>query len=748
MRQGATSLDRGLADGAHCVILWSQGAQACALPLDNPLFGRSIVSRRMTGPALLTLALLGALGSGASAQQTPLQRHSPEADKRLQRLKIAAFVPQVGHSRALSDMAYSPDGKLLATASGLDDGLVKVWEVATGRLLHTLAAEDYVSFSADGAWLATGEVGGPVLIWEVATGKLHKTLQASGPVAYSPDGKVLVAEAVDKDGPTGKLMRFALPGYEPLAPIEGHKASWTALSISANGRFAATTSYDEAIKVWDLHKGELVRTLKAHPWVAQAVALSPDGEQLAVAYGGVQQTQIQLWAVGASRVQRELKGLAGDVTSLHYAPDGASLVSASLDHQVRVWRVSDGQVLATHKSRGLARFSPDGATIAHGERQVTLTSQGGAASVTLPENATSMFEVAFDAKAESFVTSDSMSQLDRWDARTGKLLGSVAIPNGSPSAPLGELILSPSGAMVARRPFEGKTLALFDAATGQARATIQVPDANAVRSVTFSPQESELIIESVTGDDDEQTTLLWWDLAANQAMARTTIEGFARVHGFVDDGKNVAIVSHGGASSSARLSARIWDRDSGLLNPVRVKDIPPYAGDVAFCPTGTLVALGDQDSTVKIFDRATNQIVATLSGHSALVNQITCSPDGKLLATGGWDEQVHVWSLPEGKRLVSLDDAHYKAQRFAFSPEGRQLLIAHKGWTRHLHVPSGHSRTIYRVGPKGWMVHDSRGQFDCAEGGCALPAWRAQSGQLMLADDKALPKALRGLKPL
>lgn len=700
--------------------------------------------------ALCILSIFG-LESAALAQQTQLQKPAFESDKQLKKLKVDAFIPQVGHGRTLSDIAVSADGKLLASASGLDDGLVKVWDVASGQLLQTVGGEDYVSFSADGKYLATGNVGGPVLIWEVGSYKLLHKLKGAGPVHFTADGKYLVGEAVDdKDGANGKLQLWSMPAFEPQAPLDGHKASWTALTASADGRFVATSSYDETIKVWDLEKRELARTLKAHAWVPQALALSPDGESLAVSYSGQGKATLELWDVSASKIEKTLSGHAKDIVSMHFSPDGKTLASTDLSAKTKLWDVATAQAVATLPGGGIVRFLPGGQRLAHGDKAIALVNLSDKkVQKSFDANGGEMFDVVFSADGKRFISTDATRTLDHWDAQKGTLIKSVTIPNGTKEEPLGELILSPKGTSAVLRPFSGTTLTIFDALTGEQRKKIEVPNASALRHVSFAPSEQELIIESVAGKEDEQTQFVWWDLNEDKPLSKTSIEGYVRVHGFVDGGKNVALVSNGTASGDARLSIKIWERDNGLLKSVKVKGIAPYSGDVAFCQSSPYIALGDQDYSIKLFDRDKGEVVATLNKHDELVNTIQCSPDGKTLVTSSWDEQVKVWSLPEGKLLMSIDDASYKAQGMAISQDGKQLLIAHKGWVRQVHLPSGHWRNFFRVGEQGWLAHDSHGRFECAQQGCVKALYRGKDATLKRADeDKAINKGLRALKPL
>ena len=125
----------------------------------------SLTVRRFAAPLLATALVFGA--SPALAKGPKVARElAPEADlsknKKLRKLGLEAFVPQLGHARHVYHVHMSDSGRVV-TASGIDDGTVKVWDMATGDLLRTFAAEDHAVIAPDGSWVATGDADGPIV---------------------------------------------------------------------------------------------------------------------------------------------------------------------------------------------------------------------------------------------------------------------------------------------------------------------------------------------------------------------------------------------------------------------------------------------------------------------------------------------------------------------------------------------------------------------------------------------------------
>lgn len=701
----------------------------------------------------LDLSISSAQGASQKALKVvPLEREDFRKIKLPKKEFITSFTPQVGHSRHLTSISMSQDGKLLATASGFSDGVVKLWNLQAKRLLHTFDSEDYVSLSPDGKFIAGGNVGGPVRIWTTADFKLVKELASSGPITFANNGAMLVTEALPKDAvKEGTVELWSTADWSVKRLPQGHEASLSAIALSPSGEVVATGSYDESIKLWNVTSGELMATLKQGVRTPSALALSPGLETLAVSYQG-EGTEIELWDLKTAKKRQSLKH-AKNVTQLAISTDGQLLAAAGVDGTTRVWRIGDGSGKSSdfkvYQGGGQVAFMPDGAHLVHGLQALTLADMSNASAThSFRANATQIYQTVFSADGASIYTTDAIGDVLVWDVKTGKLERTIPLEKVKKGgAPSGELILSPQGRYVALRPFSGNTVKLWDLSQENTAAqSIPFEGMAAIGGVTFAPNEQELVIEGPAANDGTQ--LVWYDLEKKAQIGATKFSGYVSVDGFVDDGTNVAVTSTGTGHGDAKLSIKLWERDTGLLKSVQVKDVPPFAGDVELSPVGAMVALGDADSSVKLWSRAEEKVVATLPGHTELVNVARFSPDGRMLVTGSWDETVRVWDVEKAKELLALTNTLYQAQHVSFSPNDDVVAISHQGWLRLIHLPTGRTRELYfdvDNSEVGWMVHDGSGRFDCAASGCKMVQYQSNTGAVYGPDDKAVAK-LRGVE--
>ena len=233
------------------------------------------------------------------------------------------IVPQMGHSMSVTSVAFSPDGK--TALSGSADNMVKLWDLATGRVIRSLEG--------------------------------HSETVAS--VAYSPDGKTALSGSHNK---TVRLWDLAT-GRE-IRKCEGHSEGVTSVAFSPDGK-TALSGGDKTVRLWDLATGREILKLEGHSGLVTSAAFSPDGKTALSgsceeknAIGECIKGSLKLWDLGTGREIRKLEGHSDWVTSVAFSPDGKTALSGALSGTVRLWDVQRGEGLTSLLA------SPDGEWLA------------------------------------------------------------------------------------------------------------------------------------------------------------------------------------------------------------------------------------------------------------------------------------------------------------------------------------------------------------------------------------------------
>jgi WD40 repeat protein len=260
-----------------------------------------------------------------------------------------------GHSDSIRAISFSPDGRLLA--SGSEDRTIKIWHLATGREIQTIAAHDMavsaVAFSpippnpliqgSEGGILASGSVDRTIKIWNLITGQPIQAIVAHEMVvkalAFSPNGQILASGSSDN---TVKLWDLAR-GRE-IQTLVKTTASIEALAFSVisptlapkygKGEMLAFACADRSIRLINLNTGAEILMISDISSVVNSLVFSPNGRILA---GGSNDKIVKLWDIGTGKELRTISGYAWQVGSLAISTDGQKFASGSDDRSVRTW---------------------------------------------------------------------------------------------------------------------------------------------------------------------------------------------------------------------------------------------------------------------------------------------------------------------------------------------------------------------------------------------------------------------------
>ena len=656
-----------------------------------------------------------------------------------QRAGVDRASATLAHQKPITAMAFSPDGRILATA---DEGGAYTWDAktwgklsvawrvpsriktlvfspdssrlvaidehsaarildpATGGISRAIEGVQAAVFSADSARLTT--LGTTVRVWDATTGGLVKTVavpfravSGAEPYAFSSDGGRFVAQTPDgtfkliATGTGAELSSFRVASCDySVRSVAISADNSKVLAAGQNGGFAR----DGCVSIMD-SGGHEVRAFRL-PEVVDGAAFSPDGSRVATAS---EDGKTRVFDIASGQVVYVLQDNRADTVwnkaakALTFSPDGSRLAVAGEDKSIRVWDVQtaplEQQVASADWSVWGLAFSPDGAELVSASWE-SLPSPATVARVWKVSDGSVIGRVTGPHETVVGLSPDGRNLIMTSGGHDARILD---LPTGQlvrtlPGSDwIDGVTFSPDGSRIAakRRPAGGndtRWVEIWDASAGRRLFDLKAP--NRAEDCIFSPDGSTLV---TPGDPD----LMVWDVQTGRQLyqmysyRRFLHSGYHFV--FSRDGTKFLVVRQ--APDHAIVEIR--EARTGRV----LHTLPESVGQwpLGLSPDGSK-AMFDGDDGERIWDVATGNLSTVLQGHVGHIIPGSFSNSGSLALTAGEDSPARLWDVQTWRQLLVFAGRKDHVERALFSPDDSRVATVTEGrvWLWDAQTGSGY----------------------------------------------------------
>jgi WD40 repeat protein len=439
-----------------------------------------------------------------------------------QRLHLREIMRLEGHAGTVTQLAFSPDGKTLA--SGAMDDTVRLWNVATGTETRKLAAGQGMTasvsnlvFSPDGKTLTAALTQVVVKLWDVATGasKGERHVIPGDIVEYGP----LWIHAISPDGKTAVTGRKTMGLWNVATTtkkrdLAGHTDEPISAAFSGDGKTLASTAGDGTVRLWNVANGAEIGKIEGATPV-RGIAFSGDGKTLASSAGD---GTVRLWSATKGAELRKLTGRKGLPHGVAFSPDSTTL--ASIDgwgesgYEASLWSLATGAEL--RKLGGLTvhpeavAFVPDGKTVALATRHdvVLWDVTTGAMTRQLHRVQATGSSFAFSPNGKVLALASDSKNVELWEIATGAKLSELRGHTGE----IPVVAYSPDGKTLASGSHD-RTLRLWRVFTGAETRKLE-GHTKSVEFLAFAPDGQSLASASSDG------TVRVWSVATGAELRK------------------------------------------------------------------------------------------------------------------------------------------------------------------------------------------------------------------------------------
>jgi WD40 repeat protein len=618
-----------------------------------------------------------------------------------------SLVLPVGHTDNVYSAVFSPDGKLVLTASR--DNTARIYEVSSGKELQVLSGHtDYVYsavFSPDGKLALTASLDNTARIYEVSSGKELQVLsghtESLNSAVFSPDGKLALTASLNN---TARI--YEVNTGKELQVLRGHTDGVSSAVFSPDGKLALTASRDTTARIYEVSSGKELQVLSGHTDGVYSAVFSPDGKLALTA--SLDDSTARIYEVSTGKELQVLSGHTSSVNSAVFSPDGKLALTASDDHTARIYEVGTGkelQVLSGHTSSVYsAVFSPDGklaltASLDDSTARIYEVSTGKKLQV-LSGHTDVVKSALFSADGKLALTASWDNTARIYEVASGKELQVLSGHTyGVTSA-----VFSADGKLALTASLDDSTARIYEVSTGK-KLQVLSGHTRSIYSAVFSPDVKLALTASI-----DNTARIYEVSTGKELQVLSGHTSYVKSALFSADGKLVL-------TASLDNTARIYEVGTG-------KELQVLSGHTSsvysavFSPDGKQALTASIDNTARIYEVSTGKELQVLSGHTSYVKSAVFSPDGKLVLTASYDNTARIYEVSSGKELQVLSGHTDEVFSAVFSPDGKKVLTTSDDHNTLLwDVETGKSLyTRLQLEGDDWLVYDEYYRFDGTPG--------------------------------
>ncbi len=605
--------------------------------------------------------------------------------------------PLIGHEKTVVAVAFTPDGKRLATGS--QDGTVRLWDkvnpdrppmILPGKITEVKA----IAISPDGQWLAAIGIDTQIKLWNLNNTDSPLTLTGHtasiNALAFSPDSQWLATSSQDN---TTKLwgMKASAPGSRQIT-LEGHTSSVRQVIFSSSGKWLATAEEDykdgKSIRLWDMNslspgpKSIVLNGQSCSENNVLGLTFSPDEKHLAAAVSYCMQVW-NLTAIHSSTEPKVMKGPGGWFNALAFSPNSQWLAAGGgSSGDLKLWDMMRPDyddrpiVLKGHQAAVNAlTFSSDSRWVFTGSRDYTARkwdlSTFSSTALLGHEAALNAIVLSPDGKWLATASEDRQTRL--WNV-SNPLNASISYPSGNNSG-IVTVAVSPDGKWLAAS--DNHNIIHIWKVNAPLDPPIPLPGHQAtVRHLAFSPDGQWL----ASGSDD-RTARRWNIGTANPATNPIILKGHTSgISGmaFTPDSHKLITGSWDGDTT-----IRVWNLT--VANPSENPTVLPGHADgirdLVVSSDGRKMVTGGNEGLAKVWDLMNlSSPPIILRGHTSNLRSVAISPDGRWVGTSSWEPeyQARLWDLTSHDPSANPIILQFSGRLFKvdFSADGRWFAAA------------------------------------------------------------------------